>query len=183
MTTILVLARTANALTHRHSRAVQRALAARAEAAARDNLGLRDGGALAMNRSHSRGLAAVALRPGAGVLGVDVEFADPSRPWSAILDRFMGRAPRGLPPSVGAAAWTFIEAWYKAFQDWPPGAHVETALNAAASGAGGPFMMGYGAAGGWWWMGLAADGFPVSVISGEPITLQRIDLAPVSFST
>ena len=177
MTTVLVLARTADALTHRHSRAVQRTLAARAGEAALARLGVATAGA--MNRSHSRGMAGVAVQLAPGLLGVDVEFADPSRPWSDILGRFLGREPGPVDAGAGATAWTFIEAWYKATQDWPPPPLTALALEAPAAAIAQGLEMAGPAGPLWWRTGMAAEGFPWSVVGGKPGKVTRIDLAPV----
>ena len=178
MATVLVLARTADALTHRHSRAVQRALAAGAEAAAIARLGPPPAGAV--NRSHSRGLAAVAAQRSPGPLGVDIEYADPSRPWSAILGRFLGREAGPVEPAAGAAVWTFIEAWYKATQDWPPPRLTAMALEAQSRTAVEGLEMAGPAGALWWRTGMAAEGFPWSVVSGASGAVTRIDLPPVT---
>lgn len=178
MTTVIAIARTAHALTHRHGRAVQRALAERAQAAAIAGLGAAP--AAAMNRSHSRGIAVVAARTSAGLLGVDVEYADPSRPWSAILGRFLGREAGRVEASAGAAVWTFIEAWYKAIQDWPAPGMTALALEALPHTAPDGLQLAGPAGALWWRTGMAADGFPWSVVGDGRETVARIDLPPVS---
>jgi hypothetical protein len=174
MTTVLVMSRTAGELSRRLPKEAQRKLALAAETFGRERFSGES--VAAMTKSHSRGMAAVVLSSGAGALGVDVEFADPGRPWGAILGRFVGGDPGPVEPLTGAAVWTFIEGWYKAFQDWPPAGLTGMALAAARDGGCGTVAL----RDAWWWTGLAAEGFPVSVVSTAPVDLERIDLPPIS---
>lgn len=68
--------------------------------------------------SHSRGVAAAAIARGARV-GIDVEYMCLRRDTSAILDVFLG--PQEKPVSLAAfyRAWTFGEAYFKAFGRLP----------------------------------------------------------------
>lgn len=100
--------------TQRFSRAVQRALA--------DELASAMGAGWRLtSRSHSRGVAAVALaNPPITRLGIDVEYADPARPWREIAAMFLPEAAAaGLDPPKICRLWTFGEAHLKAFGTQP----------------------------------------------------------------
>ena len=84
------------------------------------------------SRTHSRGYAAAvhayqspgARNGGASAPGIDMEYVDPVRRWSAILARYAGDAAvRNASPQRLCRAWTFVEAHYKAF-----GGYADTAL-------------------------------------------------------
>jgi len=179
MTTVLVLAGTAEGLALRHAKSLQRLLAAGAQDAAAARLAAAGCSVEAVNRSHSRGLAAVAAASVSGPLGVDVEYADPARPWGKIIGSFADADLGALGPEPAAAVWTFIEAWYKAFQSWPPGDHVRAALNFADASPGSPQPFDSPDGRVWWSLDLAAPGFPVSVVSGCEAWPVRIDLPPL----
>lgn len=179
MTTVLALARVAHDLPQRRPKSLQRQLAAGPETAARARLLDLGADTVALNRSHSRGVAAVAVSASTGRLGVDVEYADPSRPWGKILAQFAGQDPGEVTPAAAAAAWTFIEAWYKAFQAWPPDGHVHIALAHGAGETSDPVELAGPDGPVWWTLASAAPGFPVSVVSECPGQPERIDLPPV----
>lgn len=88
------------------------------------------------NRSHSRGLIAVARSDNNGMsrFGIDVEYADPSRPWQKIIASFgVDQKHTTLTPYV--RGWTFIEAYYKAFQHYPDAELIDLSLNTSDDGA------------------------------------------------
>lgn len=104
-------------VSRRHSLAEQRREAA--------ELGEKLGSGWALtSRSHSRGTIAVAVgNPPIVRLGIDVEFADPRRPWGDILGRFMDpELARTLDPDTCCRLWTFGEAHFKAFGSNPDAA-------------------------------------------------------------
>ena len=100
--------------TFRHARAAQRV--------ATDEIAAKLGSGWSLtSRSHSRGLVAVAVgNPPLLRLGIDIEYADPGRPWRDITALYMpGAAPGGLGPMEGCRLWTFGEAYFKAFAQTP----------------------------------------------------------------
>ena len=115
----------------RHPRATQRALA--------DHLRQRleaDGDWRLHSRSHSRGTVAVAGgNPPLTRLGVDVEYADPRRPWRDIASLWLPAFAdtRGLGPPEFCRGWTFGEAHLKAFGAVPAPETLIAALRAPHS--------------------------------------------------
>jgi hypothetical protein len=100
--------------TLRHSGALQRQTATAMEAAL-------DGSWALTSRSHSRGTIAVAAANSPITrLGVDVEYADPARPWRDIVAVFMS-ATAHIPEDASSLCrvWTFGEAYRKAFDEIP----------------------------------------------------------------
>ena len=102
-------------VTARHSRAAQRALADKMTAKMGPDWRL-------WSRSHSRGTVAIAAgNSPLTQLGVDVEYADPRRPWreiaAAYLPEFHSRL--GVDISALCRLWTFGEAYLKAFGSVP----------------------------------------------------------------
>jgi phosphopantetheinyl transferase len=68
------------------------------------------------SRSHSRGTIAVAAgNAPLSRLGVDVEYTDPRRPWRDIATAYVPNLGQELDPSTACRAWTFGEAYFKAF--------------------------------------------------------------------
>ena len=98
-------------VTARHPRAAQRAMA--------DDLARKSGSDWGLwSRSHSRGTIAVAVgNPPLTRLGVDVEYADPNRPWREIAAAYLPEvhATLGADASTLCRLWTFGEAHLKAF--------------------------------------------------------------------
>lgn len=102
-------------LTARHPRTVQRAAADALAGKAGPGWALR-------SRSHSRGTVAVAMGNAPLTrLGVDVEYADPRRPWRDIGAAWLPEVRDD--PAIDAATvcrlWTFGEAYFKAFGSAP----------------------------------------------------------------
>ncbi|MBI1359101.1 MAG: hypothetical protein GC155_02330 [Alphaproteobacteria bacterium] len=95
----------------RHPRAAQRALAADMRASLGAGWGL-------LSHSHSRGAVAVAAgNPPLTRLGVDLEYIDPKRPWRDIAAIYVpnGATAGEADASAVCRAWTFGEAYFKAF--------------------------------------------------------------------
>jgi 4'-phosphopantetheinyl transferase len=99
-------------VTARHARDDQRRVARESRQTASGSL---------LSHSHSRGIIAVASASLPVVrMGIDVELADPARPWRQIAAMYM-------PTAAGAALgdndfcrlWTFGEAHFKAFGKTP----------------------------------------------------------------
>ena len=115
---------TLDPLAARHSRQVQRELAAaafrRIEAVAGRAPALR-------SHSHSRGLAASAqlAKFQGAALGIDVEYQDAARNWQGILQLLVGTMACGLPDRRLCTLWTFVEAYFKAFGTRPDAARLE----------------------------------------------------------
>ena len=74
------------------------------------------------SHSHSRGTVAVCVaNPPITCLGVDVEYADPARPWREIAALYLPSAQTAdLDASAFCRLWTFGEAHFKAFGQVPP---------------------------------------------------------------
>ncbi|MBX9747440.1 MAG: 4'-phosphopantetheinyl transferase superfamily protein [Hyphomonadaceae bacterium] len=68
------------------------------------------------SKSHSRAVVAAALAR-AGHVGIDVEFRAPGRPIDKIALFLSGAAVTG--EDAGYRVFTFREAYFKAFGDWP----------------------------------------------------------------
>jgi len=74
----------------------------------------------ARTKSHSRVAFAVAISSEIGApLGIDVEYIAIDRPCAEIA-RFLGIELPAPSPGPFYRAWTFCEAYFKAFQVWPP---------------------------------------------------------------
>jgi phosphopantetheinyl transferase len=74
------------------------------------------------SRSHSRGtVVAAAGNPPLTRLGVDVEYADPRRPWRNIAAIYLPeyRSESQIDVSTLCRLWTFGEAHFKAFGSVP----------------------------------------------------------------
>jgi hypothetical protein len=118
----------------RVAHALQSAEAADLLAVLRQRTGLAEGPS---SKSHSRDLVAVALAED-GRIGVDVEFRAPDRPIEKIA------AHLGAPVADVAAGYrvfTFWEAYFKAFGDWP-----EKGLLRAVAGSSEPLQQAGGMA-------------------------------------
>jgi hypothetical protein len=94
----------------RHSRPAQRAAAMELEAALGPDWTLR-------SRSHSRGMVACAAgNPPLTRLGIDIELANPARPWREIAAIYLPDAEAAaLDTAAFCRLWTFGEAHFKAF--------------------------------------------------------------------
>ncbi len=68
--------------------------------------------------SHSRGVVAAAIAHGARV-GIDVEYMCPKRNTGAILEVFLGPMDKPVSRVAFYRAWTFGEAYFKAFGRLP----------------------------------------------------------------
>jgi len=82
------------------------------------------------SKAHSRDLAAAAL--GEGRIGVDIEYRAPGRPIRAIAHHLMGSAAETEPAAY--RVFTFREAYFKAFGDWPSPTLLRLAAGAAEPG-------------------------------------------------
>ncbi len=100
--------------THRHSRGSQRQAVDAMEAQL-------DGQWALKSRSHSRGTIAVAAANHPITrIGIDVEYADPARPWREIAAIFMpATAHTSSDTGQLCRVWTFGEAYRKAFGEVP----------------------------------------------------------------
>jgi hypothetical protein len=146
--------------TARHARVAQRAAA--------DQLAAKMGtGWQLMSRSHSRGLAAVAVANAPLVrLGIDIEYADPTRPWRDIAEVYLpGAAAARLGPADVCRLWTFGEAYFKAFGENPDADQLlkiaRTPLDDDE-----PFAF---RSRRWWWSEDAGDGFVLSLVWEEAL--------------
>lgn len=144
----------------RHSRMAQRAAAGELE----DKLGAdwRLG-----SRSHARGVIAVAVaNPPVARLGIDVELADPRRPWREIASVYLAEAETaGLGTEDFCRLWTFGEAYFKAFGEVPSaGLLVKVARAPLPDDE--PFGF---ASRRWWWSEAVGDGFMLSLVWEEAL--------------
>lgn len=145
-------------VTGRHPRTFQRAAAVALE----HTLGT--GWRLA-SRSHSRGLTAVAVANAPLVrLGIDVEYADPGRPWREIAEFYLpGAETAHLGPTEACRLWTFGEAYFKAF-GLAPSADLLLQIAQAPLDEDEPFTF---RSRHWWWSEDAGDGFVLSLVWEE----------------
>lgn len=73
-----------------------------------------------ISKSHSRTLVAAAVgNAGVLALGIDAEWMAPNRPFSSIIRSFAPSLPSAIEAGTFYRLWTFLEAFYKAFQRWP----------------------------------------------------------------
>jgi len=83
----------------------------------------------ASSKSHSRSVGAVAVGTTPGLLlGIDVEWMAPDRPYSQIAQAFLGEQDKELDAPAFYRGWTFYEAYYKAFQRFPGAPLVRTVI-------------------------------------------------------
>ncbi len=86
------------------------------------------------SKSHSRALVAAAVASAeVQALGIDVEWMAPGRPFAAIMRSFAPSLPAAIDGEAFYRAWTFLEAYYKAFQRWPDENDIKQVLNKGAS--------------------------------------------------
>jgi 4'-phosphopantetheinyl transferase len=173
MSAVIAIARLASDVAVRHPKAQQRALADAAEVAARSALEAQGIPRAYVSRSHSRGMAAAAAVP-AGPAGIDIEFMDSRRPWLALFQHLLGCEPGPAKTEDFARAWTFIEAWYKAFGAWPAPALVLATLRNPAPQT---FLSPCGEA---FWTARVVGEFALSLVSRspEPPTLLLLPASP-----
>ena len=142
---------------YRHSRRVQRRLAEFAYGHALEKAGLD----ASVNRSdsHSRGVSGAAIMP-SGLIGLDIEFAQTTRDWPAILSVFCadGDLVSRLSVNQSTRVWTYIEAWYKAFAVWPGAVEIECFLDFPAG------QLAEFGAGRWAWSREIYPGFQLCVV-------------------
>ncbi len=83
--------------------------------------------------SHSRAAIAVAVGDAPElVLGIDIEWMAPDRPFGAIARTFLASASEQMSCAEFYRGWTFFEAYYKAFQRFPDAGLVEHVISQAA---------------------------------------------------
>jgi len=88
---------------------------------------------MAFSKSHSRTAVAVAASHNAGVsVGIDIEWMAPERPFTTVALGYLGTAAAGVAVSDFYRAWTFYEAFFKAFQRPPAPAAIEETLSSSA---------------------------------------------------
>ncbi|MFC7290842.1 hypothetical protein [Hirschia litorea] len=109
--------------TKRHLLKAQRSLADTAQRTAQEQLGTIP--APSYSRTHCRGIAAAMLSKNIIPLGIDIEYADPRRNWPEILSVFCDNiALSGYSIHALNRGWTYLEAYYKAFAQYPPAKDV-----------------------------------------------------------
>lgn len=87
--------------------------------------------AIARSRSHSRAVIAAAASSVPGlILGIDVEWMAPNRPFDAIARILLPSASLRMDIQSFYRGWTFSEAFYKAFGDFPGEALLRGAIAA-----------------------------------------------------
>ena len=146
--------------TARYPRAAQRA-------AAEEIVSKLGEGWLLTSRSHARGLAAVAVaNTPVTRLGVDIEYADPARPWRDIAAFYLpGVTHAGLGPVEACRAWTFGEACFKAFGE-PPASELLARIARAPPHDDEPIAF---QSRRWWWSEDAGEDFVLSLVWEEAI--------------
>jgi hypothetical protein len=96
-------------------------------AATRLGKGLRDANFIptTLSKSHSRMAVAAALGDArVSALGIDIEWIAPERRLDAVAAMIFDPVPENLAPLDFYCGWTFYEAYFKAFQRFPPGVSV-----------------------------------------------------------
>ena len=89
----------------------------------------------ARSKSHSRGIVAGAVgNIPELMLGIDIEWMAPGRPFGAIAHTFLASAPERMAAADFYRGWTFVEAYYKAFQRFPDQALVHDVIRHAIDG-------------------------------------------------
>jgi hypothetical protein len=146
-------------LTRRRPRADQRSLADLAQRTLTTRLQSPD---FAVSRSHSRGLSGAAAGRSGLRIGLDIEYADPSRPWPGIISQFGSRLQPDLDAHSACQAWTFVEAWYKAYGAYPDPLLVDATCSP------GPEATPIPVADAWRWRFSLNDTFHICVVSEEP---------------
>jgi hypothetical protein len=111
----------------RLARAVQSAAAEELCAVLRRDTGIADG---PRSKSHSRAVVAAALARD-GQVGVDVEYRSPGRPIDKIARYLSGGEVSS--EDAGYRVFTFREAYFKAFGDWPETALLREVADAAGA--------------------------------------------------
>lgn len=90
----------------------------------------------ACSKSHSRALVAAAAGGAPSLkLGIDIEWRSPRRPFTAIMQSLAPSISGPLDCASFYRGWTFLEAYYKAFQELPISFDIETILSAKAEQA------------------------------------------------
>lgn len=81
------------------------------------------------SKSHSRAAIAAAASDVTGLLlGIDIEWMAPHRPFAAIASGYLGIDAAQMDAERFYRGWTFYEAYYKALQRFPPVGLVELAI-------------------------------------------------------
>ena len=92
--------------------------------------------AKAHSKSHSRAAVAAAAGNMSGLmLGIDIEWIAPHRPFAAIARGYLGIAVAEMEASAFYRGWTFLEAYYKAFQRFPASTLIASAIAQDSEGA------------------------------------------------
>jgi hypothetical protein len=133
----------------------------------------------ARSKSHSRTMIAVAAGDAPDLrLGIDIEWKKPDRPFDAIAGLFVDVAGRTIGIDAFYRAWTFGEAYFKAFQRQAGAAELDQILDLPADSAG-PIAL--GADGIWTWQRPLGDAFQMSLVwrtaGNEPCDLRHVTLA------
>jgi hypothetical protein len=147
-------------VTARHPRADQRNAAS--------ELGAKLGTGWALtSRSHSRGLAAVAVGNAPLLrLGIDVEYAGPERPWRDIAEAYLPKdTAAALGPVEACRLWTFGEAHFKAFSAIPS---ADLLMRIAQAPLDDDEPLAFQSRR-WWWSEDAGDGFVLSLVWEEAL--------------
>jgi hypothetical protein len=114
----------------RRSARVARSLQSAAAEALLQELRAQTGIAAHSSKAHSRALAAAAVARAR--VGIDVEYRAPERRIEEIGAYLMGTPPRDA--SAAYRVFTFREAYFKAFGEWPDLALMHRAADAAEPG-------------------------------------------------
>jgi 4'-phosphopantetheinyl transferase len=78
------------------------------------------------SKSHSRSLVAAAAGDAVSLkLGIDIEWKSQHRPFDAIMKSLVPGLTCRLDAAAFYRAWTFLEAYFKAFQELPDPADIE----------------------------------------------------------
>jgi len=83
------------------------------------------------SRSHSRAIVAAAVGAAPGlVLGIDVEWMAPNRPFDGIARMLLPSASPQMDMQTFYSGWTFAEAYYKGFGHFPEEVLIREAVGA-----------------------------------------------------
>ncbi len=131
----------------------------------------------ATSKSHSRALVAAAAGEAQSLkLGIDVEWIAPHRPFEAIMLSLVPSLTCALDHKSFYRGWTFLEAYYKAFQIFPGTVDVEQISMSEMGHV--PLQISDGA---WVWRHSVLDAFELSIVwkSSELCTIEHLPVEAV----
>jgi hypothetical protein len=99
-------------------------------------------------------------------LGIDVEYADPGRPWRDIAAFYLpGAVAAGFGPGEACRLWTFGEAHFKAFGQAPS---ADLLVRIAGTSLADDEPVSFQSRR-WWWSEEVGEGFVLSLVWEEAL--------------